>query len=67
MTAPPAVIEFKKSFLSTQIRILNATLEPFHDWRENAPFPKEGELKDKVIHEVLQKCMLKEVPHHHGS
>ncbi len=56
MAAPPSIIDLKKSFLSTQIRTLNAPLEPPRDWRENCPAPDEGELKDKVVREVLQKC-----------
>ena len=57
MAVPPSVIDLKKSFLYTQVRALNAPLEPSRDWRENAPIPEEGELKDRVVQEVLYKCM----------
>ena len=63
MATPPSVIDLKKSFLSTQVRTLNAPLEPSHDWRENAPVPEEGALKDKTVQEVLQKCTLPESSH----
>ena len=59
MAIPPSVIDLKKSFLSTQVRTLNAPLAPSNDWRENGPIPEEGELKDKLVQEVLQKCMLR--------
>lgn len=56
MAAPPSVIDIKRSFLNTQIRTLNAPLEPSHDWREHAPHREEGDLKDRIVQEVLQKC-----------
>lgn len=59
MAAPLSIIDLKKSFLSTQIRKLNAPLEPSHDWREIVPVPEEGGLKDRIVPEVLQKCTLR--------
>ena len=58
MEVSPSVIDLKKSFLSTQIRALNAPFVSPSDERENTPVPEEGELKEKVVQEVLQKCML---------
>lgn len=48
----------KRSFLSSQVRILNAPLEPAEDWREgNAATMDEerGDLSEKVVEEVLRK------------
>lgn len=59
MAAPLSVIDLKKSFLGMQIRTLNAPLQPSRDWRENAPVSEEGELKERVVQEVLQKCTLR--------
>ena len=59
MAVQPSLIDIKKSFLGTQVRTLNAPLEPSRDWRDNASIPEEGELKDRLIQEVLQKRMLR--------
>ncbi len=58
MAAQPSVIDIKKSFLSTQIRTLNAPLELSRGWRDNAPTPEDAELKDRLVQEVLQRCTL---------
>ena len=58
MAAPPPIIDLKKSFLSTQVRSLNAPLEPSSDWRENAPITEEVELKDRIVQDALQKCTI---------
>ena len=57
MGTADTVIDFKKAFLQSQVRILSAPLEPSRHWRNHASAPAEGELKEKVVQEVLQKCM----------
>ena len=52
------IIEHKKAFLNSQIRILNTRLEPSRHWRDNLPIPEQGEIKGKVVQEVLHKRML---------
>ena len=45
----------KRSFLSSQVRVLNTPLELGEDWRDAGPSPDEGDLKDAVVDEVLRK------------
>lgn len=50
------IIELKKAFLTTQIRLLTAPLQPPPtDWQERLPEPEEGDLRDGVIRDVLHK------------
>lgn len=56
MTTADTVIALKTSFLNSQVRILNAPLEPSRNWRNHGPAPPEGDLKERVVQEVLHKC-----------
>ncbi|MCJ1483115.1 hypothetical protein MMC06_003281 [Schaereria dolodes] len=58
------IIEHKKAFLNSQIRILNTRLEPSRHWRDNLPIPEQGEIKGKVVQEVLHK--LNTIVQHHN-
>lgn len=51
------ITELKSSFIRSQIRTLSAALEPSEDWRQYGPVPEEGDISDKAVEEVLQKCM----------
>lgn len=62
MAASPSVIDVKKSFLHSQVRILNATLEPPHDWNRHIPIPGESKLRDKAVQEALQRCQSSQFP-----
>lgn len=50
------VSELKSSFIRAQVRILSEALQPQEDWRLYAPESEEGDLSDKVVDDVLQKC-----------
>lgn len=54
MAAQVSILDLKKSFLNSQIRILNATLEPSPDWSLDAP-AEHGELNDRLVKIILQK------------
>lgn len=51
------IAELKTSFLRSQIRTLSAALEPAENWRQYGAVPEEGDISDKAVEEVLQKCM----------
>lgn len=51
------IAELKTSFIRSQIRTLSAALEPSEDWRRYGAVPEEGDISDKAVEEVLQKCM----------
>ncbi|KAI9812899.1 MAG: hypothetical protein M1827_004417 [Pycnora praestabilis] len=55
MAAADTIIELKESFLRSQVRQLSAPLQPSRHWRDFAPVPEEGDLKEKVVAEVLYK------------
>lgn len=55
MANPDTVIALKTSFLNSQIRILNAPLEPSRNWRDHGPAPQDGDLKERVVQEILHK------------
>jgi len=57
MAATDTVISLKESFLRTQVRLLSQPLQPSRNWRDRAPVPEQGELKEKVVQEVLYKRM----------
>lgn len=57
MATTDTVISHKESFLRTQVRILSQPLQPSRNWRDRARVPEEGELKEKVVQEVLRKRM----------
>jgi len=56
MESSRSIAELKSSFIRTQVRILSESLEAPEDWRSYAAEPAEGDLSDKVVGEVLQKC-----------
>ena len=45
----------KRTFLASQVRILNAPLEPPADWREGRGLVLEGALEEEVVEEVMRK------------
>lgn len=55
MATTDTVISLKESFLRTQVRLLSEPLQPSRNWRDRAPVPEQGELKVKVVQEVLYK------------
>ena len=55
MANADTVIALKTSFLNSQVRILNASLEPSRNWRNHGRTPAEGDLKERVVQEVLYK------------
>lgn len=50
------ISEIKTSFIRNQIRILSASITPQEGWRDFAP-DTDDDLSDKVVEEVLQKCL----------
>ncbi|KAI4126824.1 MAG: hypothetical protein LQ347_004824 [Umbilicaria vellea] len=64
MAAPDTVIALKTSFLNSQVRILNAPLEPSRNWRDHGYAPPEGDLKERVVQGVLHK--LDSIVRHHN-
>ncbi|KAI9823714.1 MAG: hypothetical protein M1832_002271 [Thelocarpon impressellum] len=55
MAAPKTVIDLKRTFLTSQVRLLNEPLQPPGDWQDRLAEHDEGELRDDVVAEVLQK------------
>jgi hypothetical protein len=51
-----SLIDQKEAFLRTQIRILSTPFSPSADWREFGEEPEDGDLPEKVVKDVLQKC-----------
>ncbi|KAI9786997.1 MAG: hypothetical protein M1816_007749 [Peltula sp. TS41687] len=50
------IIDLKKGFLSAQIRLLTAPLQPPPaDWQEQLPEPEQGDLREGTVREVLHK------------
>lgn len=58
------IIDLKLSFLRSQLLILNAPLSPSPRWREAGPVPEQGELKEKLVQEAVQK--LNNIIRHHN-
>ncbi|KAI9836515.1 MAG: hypothetical protein M1838_005012 [Thelocarpon superellum] len=65
MAAAPTVVDLKKGFLSSQIRLLHAPLQPPRRWQENLPTPADGDLRGSVVGEVLYK--LNVIAQHHNK
>lgn len=57
MEAHSYVIDLKQFFLNSQIRTLNATLEPSPEWRESATSSEHGDLDEQTVQDVLLKRM----------
>lgn len=54
--AEQMIIDLKKAFLTTQIRLLTAPVQPPPaDWQEQLPEPEEGDLRESVVRDVLHK------------
>ena len=45
----------KRTFLNSQVRILNAPLEPPDDWRGARPRNEREALDEEVVGDVMQK------------
>ncbi|KAI9680677.1 MAG: hypothetical protein M1817_004117 [Caeruleum heppii] len=65
MAAPRTVIDHKKAFLSSQVRLLSVPLQPPRHWQDRLPTPDEGDLRGSVVGEVLYK--LNVVASHHAK
>ncbi|KAI9705057.1 MAG: hypothetical protein M1836_006840 [Candelina mexicana] len=55
MAPTDTVIETKGSFLRSQIRLLSNPLAPPRNWQDRAPAAEEGDLREKIVAEVLYK------------
>ncbi|KAH0545132.1 hypothetical protein FGG08_000744 [Glutinoglossum americanum] len=65
MSLEETVITLKKRFVASQVRLLNGTLRPSRDWRENAPRTEHGDLSERAVGEALYK--LNSLAHHHNT
>lgn len=57
MESARTISELKSSFVRRQVRILSERLEPHENWRVYAVRSEEEDLGEKVVEDVLQKCM----------
>ncbi|KAI9878051.1 MAG: hypothetical protein M1830_002066 [Pleopsidium flavum] len=60
-TTTNTIPTLKTTFLRTQIRLLSLPLVPSPTWRSRAPVPEHGDLKEKLVQEVLSKLLLAEI------
>ncbi|KAF8473479.1 kinetochore Sim4 complex subunit Fta4 [Kalaharituber pfeilii] len=56
--ATPSTFHLKKTFLDSQIRLLNTELRPPANWQDEFPASKDGDLGPKVVEMVLSKLNL---------
>ena len=56
MEGSRTISELKSIFVRNQVRLLTAKLAPQDGWRDYGR-GVEGDLGDKVVDEVIQKCM----------
>lgn len=64
MMAANSIYDLKKGFLSSQLRILTAPLDPPRGWQEETPEGVDGDLPEAVVAQVLYKCrQLFSIPH----
>ncbi|KAI9834327.1 MAG: hypothetical protein M1826_004253 [Phylliscum demangeonii] len=65
MSSTPAhtVIDLKKAFIASQIRLLSAPIQPPADWQDRLAEPEQGDLRESVIKEVLHKVHV--ITRHH--
>lgn len=54
MATQLSILDLKKAFLATQIRILNTTLEPPPNWSSNT-LANHAELDERIVNHVLYK------------
>ena len=57
MATADTVISLKESFLRTQVRLLSQPLQPSRKWRDRTSVSEQGDLKKKVVQDVLYKRM----------
>ncbi|KAI9708885.1 MAG: hypothetical protein M1812_007848 [Candelaria pacifica] len=55
MAPTDTVIETKSAFLRSQVRLLSNPLTPPRNWQDRAPASEDGDLREKVVAEVLYK------------
>lgn len=53
MPLEETIINLKKRFIASQVRLLNGTLQPSRDWREYAPQTEHGDLSERIVGEAL--------------
>lgn len=56
MEGSRTISELKSAFVRNQVRILSANLAPQDGWRDYGR-ATEGDLSDKTVDEVVQKCV----------
>ncbi|KAI9799761.1 MAG: hypothetical protein M1833_003880 [Piccolia ochrophora] len=66
MAGRDAVVDLKKAFLSTQVRVLNAPLHPPHNWQDQLDNPDDGDLRESTVTDVLTQLESK-VRHHNRA
>ncbi|KAI9802707.1 MAG: hypothetical protein M1825_002729 [Sarcosagium campestre] len=59
----PTVIDLKKAFLTSQVRLLNAPPQPPRTWQDDLPETDDGQLRDNTVADVLSQVESK-VRHH---
>lgn len=57
MESARTILELKSAFIRRQLRILSENIEPNENWRDYAVRSDEEDLSEKVVEDVLQKCM----------
>ncbi|KAI9767782.1 MAG: hypothetical protein M1840_005463 [Geoglossum simile] len=65
MSLEDTVINLKKRFIASQVRLLNGALRPSRDWQENAPRTEHGDLSERIVGEVLYR--VNGLAHHHNK
>lgn len=55
MAPTDTVLEAKATFLRSQVRLLSTPLTPPRNWQDRAPASEEGDLREKIVAEVLYK------------
>lgn len=57
MESARTISELKSAFIRRQLRILSENLEPNENWREYALGAEGEDLSEKVVEDILRKCM----------
>ncbi|KAG0638014.1 kinetochore Sim4 complex subunit Fta4 [Tuber brumale] len=55
MATGNSIYDIKKGFLSSQLRVLNGTLNPKAGWQDKLPEGEHGDLSEGVLNQVLYK------------
>ncbi|KAL7267381.1 hypothetical protein RUND412_010036 [Rhizina undulata] len=58
------IYDQKKSFLSSQLRLLSTPLEPPRNWQHKLPESEHGDLSESVLEQVLYKLNVVARKHH---